>query len=161
MSNTQTVGQFFKTIQILHIALCAGVLIPLVLFRYLVKGQTEFMFPNNMPIELFGIAIGFIGVLVSRLLFFMKTKSALGNPSLEAKFSIFRQAFLVQMALLEGAALLNCVLYFITGYDMHFFIGVGILLLMIFRRPTRALAGMVLFHSGEDRQVLYENDRTF
>jgi len=91
----------------------------------------------------------------------MKTKSALGNPSLEAKFSIFRQAFMVQMALLEGAALLNCVLYFITGYDMHFFIGVGILLLMIFRRPTRALAGMVLFHSGEDRQVLYENDRTF
>ena len=61
------------------------------------------------------------------------------------------------MALLEGAAFINIVFYYLTRDDLHFFIALGILLLMIVRRPTRSIAAMVLFNNMEDKQQIYDD----
>lgn len=157
MENQQTVGTQFKTLSILHAALCGGVILVLFLFRYLVKNDANAQPIHNLVMEIVGIAVGFINVLLSRFLFFTRTRQAMATPSLKEKLNIFRSAFILQMALLEGAALINAIFYFITKNDIHFFIGLGILLLMLFRRPSRTIAAMVLFAELEDKQQIYDN----
>ena len=61
------------------------------------------------------------------------------------------------MALLESASIINAVLYFITKNDLHFFIALGILLFMIFGRPTRMMAGMLLFNNLEDKKQINDD----
>ena len=157
MENNNTVGTYFKSLLIIHLALCAGIAIILIVFRFLLKDSNSDTQSDNKILEIFGIAIGFIGVLASRFIFFFKTKSALSVGTLKEKLDIFRSVFITQMAILEGAAITNAVLYFITQNDLHFFIALRILLLMAFRRPTRAIAAMVLFNTMEDRQKIYDD----
>lgn len=154
---SQTVGAQFKSMSIMHYALCGGVAIALFLFRYLIKNNNAMLELDNNIIEIIGVAVAFVAVLASRFLFFMRTKQALYTPKLADKLFIFRTAFVFQMAILKGAAFLNAVLYYITHKDIHFFIGIGILLLMIVRRPTRSMAAMVLFTDMEDRQLVYDD----
>jgi hypothetical protein len=157
MATPNTVGSAFKGLNILHIVLCAGVFIILCIMRYFVKQNGQPAPEGNVIFEVLGVAIGFVCVMSARFLFFMRTKAALSVGSLSEKINIFRSAFIVQMALLEGAAILNAMFYLLTRNDIHFFIGIGILLLMIFRRPTRPIAAMVLFNSNEDLQQIYDD----
>lgn len=159
MENQNTVGAQFKAIKIIHIAMCLGVFIMLFLFRYLVKKDDNAIADKNIAFEIIGITIGFACILSARFLFFMRTQTALSVVTLKEKIDIFRGAFIVQMALLEGAALINAVFYFITKNDLHFFIGLGVLLLMIWRRPTRVIAAMVLFNDMQDRQQMYDDNK--
>ena len=157
MDNQNTVGQQFKILNIIHAALCAGVVVILVLFRYLVKKETSSPAENNIFFEIAGVVIAFLCLMSSRFLFFIRTKAALSVGSLKEKIDIFRGAFIVQMALLEGAAIINAMFYFIGKNDLNFFVALGVLLLMLFRRPTRVMAAMVLFNSNEDLQQVYDD----
>ncbi len=158
MENQQTVGSQFKALKIIHGALCAGVVIILAVFRFLVKNDTTPSSTDTQLFQIIGAVIGFIGVLTSRFMFFTRTRIAMGNPSLTEKISIYRGALILQLALLEGPAIINAVFYFITKYDLHFFIALGLLLFMFFARPTRMMAGMLLFNEMEDKQQIYNDD---
>ena len=74
---------------------------------------------------------------------------------MKKKLKIFEEAFIFQIALLSGVATINAILYLTTRYDLYFFIALGALLLLAFRRPTRAIAAMVLFTNTENRQPIY------
>lgn len=156
MDNQNTVGQQFKILNIIHAALCAGVIVILVLFRYLVKKETTTA-ENNVIFEIAGVVSAFLCVMSSRFLFFIRTKAALSVASLGEKINIFRGAFIVQMALLEGAAIINALFYLIGRNDLNFFVALGVMLLMLFRRPTRVMAAMVLFNPTEDLQQIYDD----
>ena len=62
------------------------------------------------------------------------------------------------MAMLEGAAIINAIFYFLTKDKLHFFIAIGVLLLMVMRRPTRSMAAITLFSAKDDNvQRIYED----
>jgi len=157
MENQNTIGTQFKAMKILHAALCIGVIVILAVMRYLVKQDTASALQDNQVFQIAGAAIGFIGVLGSRFLFFNKTRVALNTPSLTEKINIYRAALIIQMALLEGGAIINSIFYFLTKNDLHFFIALGLLLFMIFGRPTRTMASMLLFNNMEDKQQIYDD----
>lgn len=158
MEIQNTVGTQFKSMKILHGALCVGVIIILAIMRFLVKEEATTPTLDISIFQIIGAAIGFVGVLGSRMLFFIKTKTALSQPALTDKINIYRTALIIQMAILEGAAILNAVFYFITKNDLHFFIALGLLLFMIFGRPTRLMASMLLFNSMENKQQIYDDN---
>ncbi|HQG37844.1 MAG TPA: hypothetical protein PLK15_01830 [Chitinophagales bacterium] len=150
-----TVGMYFKKLRILHIGVCITLAFVLFLFRYLVKNNMDGIPNKNIFIEILGIAIGFIGILGARFLFFFKTQAATSIRMLGGKLKIFEEAFVFQIAILSGVASINAILYLTTRYDLYFFIALGALLLLAFRRPTRAIAAMVLFTNTENRQPIY------
>lgn len=156
MQQNNTIGSQFKSLNIIHIALCIGLALNLAIFKFLLKDNTQIP-DKNIIYEIIGITIAFIAILVARFLFFTNCKNALNNPSLKVKIDIFRASYILQIALLEGAALINAILFFITKNDLHFFIALGILLLMIVRRPTKKMAAMLLFNNLEDNQVVYDD----
>lgn len=158
MENQYTVGAQFKALKILHIAMCVGVIMILGIMRYLVKQQppvdhTE----DNIIFEVIGVGLAFIGVLISRFLFFTRASAATSVPSLSEKINIYRGALIVQLALLEGPSIINTIFYFLTKNDLHFFIALGLLLFMIWSRPTRLMAANLLFNSMEDKQQIYDD----
>lgn len=157
MENQNTVGTQFKAMKILHAALCFGVIAILFVIRYLVKQDTSSAINDNKIFEIAGAVLGFVGVLGSRFMFFTKTRTAQSISSLAEKITIYRVAFIIQMALLEAAAIANAVLYYVTKNDLHFFMALGLLLFMIFGRPTRTMAGMLLFNPTEDKQQIYND----
>lgn len=157
MEIQNTIGIQFKSLKIIHGALCIGAFIILVIMRFLVQQDPIPKALNIDTFQIVGAVIGFVTVLSSRMLFFIKTKSALSVPSIKGKIDIYRIALIIQIAILEGGSILNAVLYFITKNDLHFFIALGLLLFMIFGRPTRMMAGMLLFNTKEDRQQIYND----
>ncbi len=102
MDNQNTVGTQFRALRIIHIALCVGVLLILSVFRYLVKQESDVVPDKNLIVEILGVAIGFVCVIAARFLFFVRTKAGLSVVTLKEKINIFRGAFILQMALLEG-----------------------------------------------------------
>lgn len=160
MENQYTVSSSFKALNIIHFALCAGLILIIIIMRYLVKQNAEpAENPGKFVLEIIGIAIGAVNVIAARFLFFTRTKPALSTSSLKEKLDIFRGAHILQMALLEGAGIINIVFYLLTHNDIHFFIAVGIALMMLFRRPQRPIAAMVLFTDMEDKQQIYDDSR--
>ncbi len=152
-----TVGMYFKKLRILHIGVCVTLAVVLFLFRYLVRNNIDGIPNKSIFGEVLGIAIGFVGILGARFVFFFKTQAATGVKMLKDKLKIFEEAFIFQIAILSAVATINACLYILTLYNLYFFIALGALLLLAFRRPTRAMAAMVLFTNAENRQSIYED----
>ncbi len=150
-----TVGMYFKKLRILHIGVCVTLAFVLFLFRYIVRNNIDGIPNKNIIGEIFGIAIGFIGIIGARFIFFFKTQAATSIKMLSGKLKIFEEAFLLQIAILSIVAIINACLYLLTLYNLYFFIALGSLLLLAFRRPTRAMAAIVLFTNTENRQPIY------
>ncbi|MEZ5054888.1 MAG: hypothetical protein R2807_09060 [Chitinophagales bacterium] len=158
MQTQQTVGSYFKTMNILHYVMCLGFILIVAGARVYVKQNPDTQaFPQNFVFEIIGIAIGAIGVMAARFLFFQKAKEALSVFTLGEKLNIFRFAHLIQIAILEGVGMINIVFYFLTHKELHFFIAVGIAIMMVFRRPQRPIAAMVLFSGMDDKQIIYDD----
>ena len=159
MENQNTVGVQFKSMKVLHIAMCLGVVIILSIMRYLIKQQAPIDHAqDNMAFEIVGVALAFICMLASRFLFLTRASAAVNIPSLSEKIAVYRGALILQLALLEGPAIINSIFYFLTKNDLHFFIAIGLLLFMIWARPTRLMAANLLFNSLEDRQQIYDDN---
>lgn len=159
MDNQNTVGMQFKAMKVIHIALCMGVVIILSIMRYLVKQKAPVDHAqDNMAFEIIGVAVAFICMLASRFLFLTRASTAVNIPALSDKIAVYRGALILQLALLEGPAIINTIFYFLTKNDLHFFIAIGLLLFMIWARPTRLMAANLLFNSMEDRQQIYDDN---
>lgn len=153
-----TIGDNFKQMNIIHAALCIGCALVIYVMYTLVNQDKNAVPVENIIFTVIGVAIAFINVLLSRVLFFMRTRQAQTISDLGQKINIFRAAFIIQMALLEGAAIVNIIFYFITKNKNHFFIAIMVLLLMIVRRPTRSMAAITLFASKDDAiQRIYDD----
>lgn len=147
-----TLGDNFKQMNIIHAALCIGCALIIFIMYTLVNQDKSAVPSENIFFTVIGVVIAFVNVLLSRVLFFMRTQQGQTITDFGQKINIYRAAFIVQMAMLEGAAIINVVFYFITKNKLHFFIAIGVLLLMIMRRPTRSMAAITLF-SAKDENI--------
>ena len=151
-----TVGRQFRKLHLTHGITCAVLIVLLTTTRYFLKEKDNNTI-THMTLEVIAIAVSFIAVITARFMFFMRTRPALSAVTLKEKIEIFRHAFHLQIILLGSAALLQIILYFILKNNINFFIALGILLLMLFRRPTRVIAAMVLFNSGQNVESIYDD----
>ena len=71
-----TLGDNFKQMNIIHAALCIGCALILFIMYTLVNQDKNAVPATNMIFTVLGIAIAFINVLLSRILFFMRTQQA-------------------------------------------------------------------------------------
>ncbi len=151
-----TIGNYFRSLSILHAALCGGVAICI--------GILKFIRPVSIPTEFaqiflyIGVAIAAINLVASRMLLFKIASPAQQQPALAQKLALFRSGFIVQMALLEGAAIANTILWFVGGNSYNLGIALGLLFLMIFRRPARSLVQGLVFNTTEDSRVVFNDE---
>jgi hypothetical protein len=151
-----TIGNYFRSLNILHAALCGGVAVCIGVLRFVRSDNT----PNGMAqiLLIIGVSIAAVCLVVSRLLLFKTVTPARQQASLAHKLALFRSGFIIQMAMLEGAAIINMIFWFIGGNSYNLGIALGLLFLMIFRRPTRMLIQGLAFSANEDSRVVLNDD---
>ena len=119
-----------KTIKIIHLAICAGVI-----FVYYMLGDINSFQDIKIPnIDASSVAYVFIPVIafiLSNFLFKSQLKNIDPKLTFEDKFGTYQTASLMRWAVLEGAA------FIILFYNKDFLIfGIPIISYLIFLRPT-------------------------
>ena len=128
-----------KTLQIIHLALCAGVFLFAVVTILISRDQLIFVasfettLPFNPIFPIIGLSTAFLGMTLFKNMVSKIDKTM----SLDSKIMQYQSAFIVSAALLEGGALLNIVGCMITR-NAFFLIFAGLSLFFLVRmRPTK------------------------
>jgi hypothetical protein len=127
------VKDLFKPIQIIHAALCLGVLMIIFIIRFVMHNNEK---PTNENLQYIGIVAGIVAILLSRIMFINKIQTARKLNTLSEKINMYKVAMLLQMSILEAAAILNIILYFLFKNEINFAFSLAMAFLMIIRRPT-------------------------
>ena len=151
-----TVGNYFRSLTILHASLCLGVAVCIGVLKYIKPEST----PTDSAQLFFiiGVVIAAICLVLSRVMLFRIASPAQQQPTLGHKLAMFRVGFIAQMALLEGAAIINVIFWFSGGNSYNLGVSLGLLFLMIFRRPARTLVQGLVFNTTEDSKVIYNDE---
>ncbi|MRX67143.1 hypothetical protein SAMN06265349_1021084 [Flavobacterium resistens] len=118
-----------KTLQILHLAICAGTIV-----AYYILGDLsieKLQIPVIDSSSVIYIVIPVLAFVLSSFLFKSQLKQINPKLKLEEKFPIYQTASILRWAVLEGAAFLILIL----NPDFILF-GILILIYLIFLRPT-------------------------
>lgn len=144
-----TLHDLFKPIKIIHFALCMGALLVIFIIKFITYVDSETK-KNDIPIEYIGVAIGVFGIVMSRILFLAKTKTAKSNSSLRQKIEDYKAAVILQIAMLEGVSTINIIFYYIFKNDINFAFSIALLFLMVVRRPT---IEDFIFHTSDNTKI--------
>ena len=127
--------EFFRSIQILHIAMFMGMALIMIVLKFIVgiedQSAGDFLFP------IIGIGMAMAGLIVGHLLFTHKINQLKrSNLAVRDRLTAYREAFIIKLALLEGPALVCIILHFLNGNPLLFYTYLFMLAMFGFARPT-------------------------
>ncbi len=129
--------QSFKAMQVIHFALCMGVILFASVTLFLKVFELEPNITKAMqPFLLIAALVALGGATLSRVL--PNTLLSKLNKEDEAgkKFATFQTASILKWALLEGPALINIVFFLLQGHLFFLLVGAFLLILLFSNRPT-------------------------
>lgn len=134
---------FLKRLRIIHFALCAGCtfLGAIFYFTSAVTPQVDTSFKN--PLSIVGVSLGIL-VIVSTLLYNKKVKDIDMQASMDVKRVKYQSAFILMLAIIEGAAIFNIIVFSITQNLFHLFIAGAFVVNMISKFPNKYHIAQVL-----------------
>jgi len=121
---------FMKSLQIIHIALLAAVLLFTAYVAFNAKDVLFFSYEDDKPFLFLAIIIAFAGNLASKLLYAKLLKQISDKADLSEKAIKFSTAHIFRMAMLEFPAFM-CVFFTMQSNNSFYFVLVGILVLMM------------------------------
>ena len=154
-----TSGDFFKSMQIIHFALMAGIFFFLIVAIFLqfngfgTMGE-EF---NTIIIYVTTLFVLF-GIAASHFISKRKLQACINKSTLLEKMNTYREVLVLKFALLEAPSFLAIVSYMLTGN--LYFVGLTVLMLAVFVvfRPTKAKAIVELHLDQKEQQVINKPD---
>lgn len=119
-----------KTIKIIHMAICAGVIIAYILIGN-ITSMDNIKLPNlNISSSIY-ILIPFLAIYMSHFMYQSQIKNVDVTLKIEEKIPFYQTATIIRLAILEGAA------FFILVIKPDFIcLGFFVIMYMIFIRPS-------------------------
>lgn len=153
---SQKQGSYYFSLTILLYAMISGVLIFSVIAAGLQANGS--MSPNedlgNILVPLC-LGLGIMNIFMSDFLFKQQVKRISAEQPLYTRQTTFRSAFIVRLALLEGAALFCVVVYLLTGHWLTLLGGLLLIGWMAFHRPTMAVLKKYLFLTSAEETEMF------
>ena len=119
-----------KTLQIIHLALCAGLII-----AYFVIGEISVEKLKTIPIidasSIVFAILPFLAIIIANFIFKSQLKQVDRKLKLEDKLPVYQTASIIRWAILEGVAFIILIL----KPDFLIF-GILVIIYLIFLRPT-------------------------
>jgi hypothetical protein len=147
MADAKPVNGRLKSLQIIHKAMMAGVIILTVLLVLLISSNhlTALLPQYNQPLQLVVLAMAAAGFFIGNSI----VKKAIAKVrkdglDINNKWMIYRQACLIQWALLEAPAILALVFFLLTGNYAFVALAVTLILVMGLTAPTKLKVAMLL-----------------
>lgn len=151
MNNSNQNTQPFKTLQIIHAALCAGLIMFLAVTLFLNGGKWHTDITAH-DVPLFYVAITFVVGMpfLSNLMYQKKLALVDLKAPANTKVVQYTTACIIRYALIEGAALFNVVAWFVTGNLILAIVAGALILFMIALRPVKSKVMTILQISYPD-----------
>lgn len=133
------VNAFIRQVSIIHLALCSGPGLFLLVSLVLHQTQQVAKSADASTIELLWLMVPLIalgGLSASVFLFKMLLEKAREKETLAQKLAAYQGALLLRYATLEGPALLAGVAYFLSGEMSFLAMGLVLVGIMVLLRPS-------------------------
>ena len=141
--------EFFKSIQILHAAMFFGMVMILVLLKYLMGVEVES--DGDLLFPAIGIGLAISSLVFGQILFNNKMESLKKERStIQEKLTAYREAYILKLALLEGPALVCIILHFLGGNPLLFYTAIFLIFIFAYERPTEERIKQQLNLHAED-----------
>jgi divalent metal cation (Fe/Co/Zn/Cd) transporter len=166
MNNKQSITPkiYFKTVNILFLALVAGQVVFACVLLFLNQTQRkkiEFITPDVHQALLWAApAFAVAGLALSWIVFNAKLKALQHKDSIAEKLSGYQSAMIIRFALMEAPSLLALGLFYITGDYIFLGTSAFIILAFLFNRPSKALIIQHL-RLHDDEKLLLEDSEAF
>lgn len=127
--------EFFRSIQILHGAMFMGVVMVLIILKFILgiedRSEGDYLF------AIIGISLA-VSSLVFGHLIYSKKVDAIKKEKLPVmeRLEQYRAAFIINLAFLEGPALCCLVLHFLNGDPLLFYACIFMIIMLAMARPT-------------------------
>jgi hypothetical protein len=128
-----------KTLQIIHLALCSGVLL-FALVTIFLNREIMFFDANPATTAPFNPIFPIMGLItISASIFFFKNLIAKidKTETAETKINLYQSEFIISAALLEGGALFNVVGFFITHNSFFLLFAAANFIFLALKHPTK------------------------
>jgi ABC-type microcin C transport system permease subunit YejB len=89
------------------------------------------------PLLYISVVIGTAAVIGSTLIYRLRLPGIRQKTDLNEKFNAWKSAFIICIAMIEGATMFAIVCLFITSYDIFLYIAVALLTTQFMNLPTR------------------------
>ncbi|TWR31592.1 ATP synthase F0 subunit C [Mucilaginibacter pallidiroseus] len=143
-----------KTIQIIHLALLAGMVLYVAIVFFL-KQSTAVKFDKDDVFAFIVPVVAIMGAFASYFLFGKALPQAQRQPSAQGKLVIYQTALIMRYAFLEGPALFATTVYFLTGNFLFLAIAIAIIAYFTTLRPTKEKLTNDLSLNYDDQQLLF------
>lgn len=124
--------------KIIHLGMISGVSILSALFFYLKQQQGKDGIHPNETLQYIAMGLGFVFLVLGQIL--TRKMGAEFKPKDPQSAREYRNRYivlkLIQWATAEGGALLNLVIFFLTGFVHNFYLGVGIVIVIALTAPS-------------------------
>ena len=140
---------FFTRLRIIHAALCIGAIFFSVVAYTVVGSNAKLDTSFSNPLSIVGVGLGLL-LIVSSFIYAKKIKELFETTSLESKKNAYSSAYIVMIALIEGPALFNIVVFLITYNIFHLIIAGIFIFNMISKMPTKTHIAQVLNCNMDD-----------
>lgn len=143
--------EFFQSIQILHAAMFMGVVMILIILKFILgiedRSEGDHLFTIlGISVVIFGLVSGHF-IYNNRIEIIKKDKL----PVME-QLTQYREAFIMNLALLEAPALICLILHFLNGDSLLFYASVFMIIMLALARPTEEKVMRELGLRSEDVQ---------
>lgn len=110
----------------------------LFLIMYYMKGELTASVWDLKDVNLIiGIVMALMAIMLSPFLYVSRIKAAeTTDANLDEKVMVYRVANVLRFALIEGACLVNLVLFFTTSNSAHIYLAIACLITFVMNRPT-------------------------
>ena len=125
---------YVRNLQVLHLAMVAGVTMALFILKYLRNGQ------NTAPDSI--LLYSFIGAAsIALLLYFTMYSKKIDTAktfkgTMTEKLAKYKEAFIFKLATIEGPAMIGAILHFLDGNPILFYSSLALIILLFLQRPT-------------------------
>ncbi len=109
--------QKFKVINIIYLALGAGMLLSLVMFVFMIESGVAQVVDESIAdiLKIVVVVIAISGYGAGKFLYGMNAKKSKVETNVITKLNNYQTACLIVWAMLEGPGLFACIAYFMTG----------------------------------------------
>lgn len=138
----------FKKLRYIHFGLVMGLAIFITAMLNFGVDDANTTFRWLAVESLAGLGLGVISAVISRLIFRQKLASISKVNKQLARFEQLQQTYIISWALLEGAALFNVVMYFVTANGANIILATFLTGMLLYTRPKKEWVQEQLINQG-------------
>ena len=140
---------YFSRLRIIHLALCAGVLIMGIIFYTMKTSDAKIDTSFSNPMSIVGLSLSAL-VIISSFMYTKKIKEISETDTFEQKKLKYQTAYILMLALIEGPVIFNLIVFQLTQNLFHLVIAGALVFNMISKFPNKTHIAMLLNCTTEE-----------